>query len=107
MTTPNRFQGYSPPLQIVGYLASRRGDEERGPRVWINEEEARKRLILDGELVWVHGPRRHDLAPVTIDESVPRGGVVVRDLAGVAVSEVVRLIKPDLDRATGPGPTFA
>ena len=29
--------------------------------------------------------------------AVPRGGVVVRDIAGVTVTEVVRLVKPNLD----------
>ena len=31
------------------------------------------------------------------DESLPRGGVVVRDLAGIAVTEIVRLVKMDID----------
>jgi hypothetical protein len=34
---------------------------------------------------------------VLIDDSVPRGGVVVRDIAGVTVTEIVRLVKPNLD----------
>lgn len=88
---------YNPPLQVVGYLATRAGDAERGPQIRLRAEEARLRLILDGELVWVYGPRRHDLAPVVIDDSVPRGGVVVRDIAGVTVTEIVRLVKPNLD----------
>jgi hypothetical protein len=33
-----------------------------------------------------------------IDDSVPRGGVVVRDIAGLAPTEIVRLIKVDTDR---------
>jgi hypothetical protein len=32
-----------------------------------------------------------------IDDSVPRGGVVVRDIAGVTVTEIVRLVKPNFD----------
>lgn len=63
------------PLQIVGYVATRRGDEERGPLVRIKPEDARMRLIADGELVWVYGPRRHELAPVVYDDTLPRGGV--------------------------------
>lgn len=59
------------------------------------------RMLSAGEVVWVYGPRRHDLATVCIDDEVPRGGVVVRDIAGVAVSEIVRLVKPDLDRHAG------
>ena len=88
---------YNPPLQVVGFVATRSGDEERGPQVRLNAEEARFRLILDGELVWIYGPRRHELAPAVIDDSVPRGGVVVRDIASLAPSEIVYIIKPDLD----------
>ena len=90
-------QVYNPPLQVVGYVGTKSGDEERGPQIRLNAEEARFRLILDGELVWIYGPRRHDLAPVVIDDAVPRGGVVVRDIAGVTVTEIVRLVKPNLD----------
>ena len=88
---------YNPPLQVVGFIGTRSGDEERGPQLRLNTEEARLRLIQDGELVWIYGPRRHDLAPVVIDDAIPRGGVVVRDIAGVTVTEVVRLVKPNLD----------
>ena len=88
---------YNPPLQVVGFVATRSGDDDRGPQVRLNAEEARYRLLLDGELVWIYGPRRHDLAPVVIDDSVPRGGVVVRDIAGVTVTEIVRLVKPNFD----------
>ena len=83
---------YNPPLQVIGFHATRSGDEDRGPQVRLNSDEARLRLLLDGELVWIYGPRRHDLAPVLIDDSVPRG------------SEIVRLVKPNLgarpDRGT-------
>jgi hypothetical protein len=90
-------QVYNPPLQVVGFVATRLGDEERGPQVRLRSDEARLRGLLDGELVWIYGPRRHDLAPVAIDDTVPRGGVVVRDIAGVTVTEIVRLVKPNLD----------
>lgn len=85
------------PLQVVGFIATRKSDAERGPQVRVRAEEGRRRLIDDGELVWVYGPRRHELAPVVYDESVPKGGVVVRDIAGLAVTEVVRLVKMDID----------
>lgn len=88
---------YNPPLQVVGFIGTRSGDADRGPQIRLNAEEARFRLILDGELVWIYGPRRHELAPVVIDDTVPRGGVVVRDIAGVTVTEIVRLVKPNLD----------
>lgn len=90
-------QVYNPPLQVVGFIGTRAGEADRGPQIRLNADEARFRLILDGELVWIYGPRRHDLAPVLIDDSVPRGGVVVRDIAGVTVTEIVRLVKPNLD----------
>jgi len=90
-------QVYNPPLQVVGFIGTRSGDDDRGPQIRLNAEEARFRGILDGELVWIYGPRRHDLAPVVIDDTVPRGGVVVRDIAGVTVTEIVRLVKPNLD----------
>lgn len=88
---------YNPPLQVVEYIATRSGDPERGPLIRLRADEARLRMILPGELVWIYGPRRHELAPVEIDDAVPRGGVVVRDVAGVAVSEIIRLVKPNLD----------
>lgn len=85
------------PLQVVGFIATRKGDAERGPLVRVRPDDARMRLVDDGELVWVYGPRRHELAPVVYDESLPRGGVVVRDLLGVAITEVVRLVKMDVE----------
>ena len=89
---------FTPPLQVVGFIGTRVSDAERGPLVMLNADEARQRLVNDGELVWVYGPRRHHLAPVMIDDSVPRGGVVVRDIAGLAPTEIVRMIKVDTDR---------
>lgn len=85
------------PLQVVGFVASKRTDPERGPLLRIRPDDATRRLIENGELVWVYGPRRHELAPVQYDESLPKGGVVVRDLAGLAVTEIVRLVKMDID----------
>jgi anaerobic selenocysteine-containing dehydrogenase len=85
------------PLQVVGFIATRTGDPERGPLVRIRTDDARKRLIDAGELVWVYGPRRHELAPVVYDDTLPKGGVVVRDLAGLAITEIVRLVKMDVD----------
>jgi anaerobic selenocysteine-containing dehydrogenase len=85
------------PLQVVGFIATRKGDAERGPQVRIRTDDARMRLIGDGELVWVYGPRRHELAPAVYDDALPKGGIVARDLAGVAVTEIVRLVKMDVD----------
>lgn len=91
--------GYSPPLQVMGFIATRRGDAERGPLVRMRSDDAAKRLLTDGEVAWVYGPRRQELATVVLDDAVPRGGVVVRDIAGIAPSEIVRVVKVDLDSA--------
>lgn len=88
---------YNPPLQVVGFMGTRRGDPERGPQIRLSGTEAALRMLQDGEMAWVEGPRRQELATVVIDDAVPRGGVVVRDIAGLVVSEVVTLRKPDLD----------
>ena len=85
------------PLRVEGYVATRVADEERGPQVRMRTDEARVRMLETGELVWVEGPRRQQLATLVIDDAVPRGGVVIRDIASVAPSEVVYIIKPDLD----------
>jgi len=66
-------------------------------------EDARARLLVDGELAWVHGPRRQELATVIIDDTVRRGDVALRDIAGASPSEVVRVVKPDLDSHTRRG----
>jgi anaerobic selenocysteine-containing dehydrogenase len=89
---------WNPPLQVVGYISTRRDEPDRGPLIRLRADEARLRGVSDGELVWVYGPRRHDLAPVQLDDSVPRGGVVVRDLLGLAPSEIVRLVRVSDDR---------
>ncbi len=88
---------YNPPLQVVAFLGTRRGDPERGPQVRLRSDEAALRMLVDGEMAWVVGPRRQELAAVVIDDSVPKGGVAVRDISGLAVSEIVRIQKPDMD----------
>ncbi|HJU65629.1 MAG TPA: molybdopterin dinucleotide binding domain-containing protein [Gemmatimonadaceae bacterium] len=88
---------YSPPLQVVGLVATRSGDRERGPAIWIRSDDASLRLVTDGELAWVYGPRRHELATVHIDDSLKRGTIVLRDVVGASPSETVRVVKPDLD----------
>jgi hypothetical protein len=93
---------FNPPLQVVGYVATRAKDAERGPLVRLRSDEAALRALKEDELVWVYGPRRHDLAPVKIDDTVPRGGVIVRDLAGVTLTEIVRLVKATADRPVLP-----
>ena len=89
---------YSPPLKVLGFLATRRGDADRGPQVRLCAQEAAIRLMLDGELVRIEGPRRHETAVLRVDDTVPPGGVVVRDVAGVAPSEIVRVRRIDTDQ---------
>jgi anaerobic selenocysteine-containing dehydrogenase len=91
------------PLRVSQFIGTRASDAERGPQVRLNPEDARVRLLTDGELAWVHGPRRQELATVAMDETVKRGDVVLRDIAGVSPSENVRVVKPDLDSHTRRG----
>lgn len=79
------------------FIATRKGDPERGPLVIMNDRDARSRLLVEGELAWVYGPRRGELATVRIDPETREGDVVLRDIIGVAPSEIVRVVKPDLD----------
>jgi len=78
-------------------------DSDRGPQVRISPSDAQARLLVDGELAWVYGPRRQELATVVVDQSVKRGDVVLRDIAGASPSELVRVVKPDLDSHTRRG----
>lgn len=108
MTGPRTDDLRNRPLRVVGFAATRASDEERGPLVRMHPEDARTRLLVAGELAWVYGPRRHELAEVRLDPALARGDVVLRDIAGVAPSEIVRVIKPDLDdRGIGNRARFA
>ena len=66
--------GHDRPLQVVGFIATRPGDAERGPLIRMNTQEAKARILTDGEIVRIYGPRRFELAPLLVDDSVPRGG---------------------------------
>jgi hypothetical protein len=92
-----RDDGYTPPLQVVGFLSTRRGDADRGPLILMHVDEARLRLMQPGELVWVYGPRRHELVELRIDNRLQRGEVVLRDVAGASPTEIVRVVKADMD----------
>ena len=85
------------PLRVAQLIATRASDEERGPLVAMHPDDAKSRLLTEGELAWVYGPRRHELATVAIDDQLRRGDVILRDLIGASPSELVRVIKPDLD----------
>src|SRR5512138_3449833 len=92
---------FDPQLQVVEYVSTRKGDAERGPMVRMHGAEARFRLLEDGELVRISGPRRQEFAVLRIDNSLGRGNVALRDVAGVAVSESVTVSKPDTDTPPG------
>lgn len=85
------------PLRVASLIATKSGDPERGPMVVMHPADAKRRLLNDGELAWVYGPRRHELATVRIDESGRVGDVILRDIVGAAPSEIIRVIKPDFD----------
>ena len=100
---PDSAPGYNPPLQIVGLVATRKGDPERGPMIRMRAAEARIRLLVDGELVWVYGPRRHELATLRVDDTLPRGAVLLRDVVGASPSEVIRVVKAAPDEPPSRG----
>ncbi|MGV3708455.1 MAG: hypothetical protein ACO1Q7_06410 [Gemmatimonas sp.] len=91
------FSGFAKPMQVVGFIATRKGDAERGPVVRMRAEDAIVRLLTPGELVRVISERRSELAELQIDESVSKGGVVLRDVAGATVTEIVRVVRLDLE----------
>lgn len=70
--------------------------------VSLHPSDAAERLLNEGELAWVYGPRRQELAEVRLDDTLAPGDVALRDVVGVAPSEIVRVIKPDLDRRPKP-----
>lgn len=90
-------RAFDRPLRVAQLIATRSGDAERGPLVVLHPSDARSRLIDEGELAWVYGPRRHELATVQFDESLKPGDVILRDLVGASPSEFVRVIKPEFD----------
>ena len=94
---------FNPALRVVRFIATRAADPERGTKVWMNEEEARIRLLTNGELVWVYGPRRHELAVLEVDNALSSGQAVLRDVAGVSPSEVVTIVKVNTDAPRGHG----
>jgi len=88
---------FNPPLRVLQLIATQATDPERGPMVWLNAHEARMRTLSHGELVWVYGPRRHDLTVLQVDEAVPAGACVLRDVFGASASEMVTIRKVDTD----------
>jgi len=91
------LSSFDPELRVVGYIATRAGGPERGPQIRLHPVDAKRRLLTDGELVWILGPRGEQVAPLVIDETVAEHTCVLRDIVGVTLSEAVRVSKPDLD----------
>ena len=89
---------YNAPLRVAHFQATRSGDPERGPLIRMRPEDAFARLVTEGELVYVSGPRRKELAVLVLDDRLPRGDVALRDIAGIAPSEIVTVHKPEFDR---------
>jgi hypothetical protein len=95
-TTVN-LKGFQPELRVIDYVATRKGDPERGPQVRLSGVDARFRVLSNGELAWVRGERGQQLAEVLIDDSFPQHTCGLRDIPGVLPSESVTVAKPDLD----------
>lgn len=91
------FSGFAKPLQVIGYIGTKQGDAVRGPMVRLRPEDALIRLLMPGELVRVISERRSELAELQVDESVPRGGAILRDVAGAGVTEIIRVVRLDLE----------
>jgi anaerobic selenocysteine-containing dehydrogenase len=93
-----QLASFDPELRVVMYIATHLSDPERGPQVRLSPADARVRLLVNGELARVHGPRRQQVvAQVLIDERLAEHTCVLRDIPGVDLSEAVRVSKPDLD----------
>src|SRR5690349_19019566 len=68
------------PLRVADLLLTHKDDVDRGPMVIMSAADARARLLTDGELAWVYGPNRHELATVRINTTTREGDVVLRDV---------------------------
>lgn len=90
-------ESLQPGLLVARYIATRSSDPERGPLIRLHPKDALNRLVEDGELVWVYGPTRHELAVLVVDATVAPGTVIARDILGIAPAGIVRVVKHDFD----------
>ena len=90
-------------LRVASFVGTRLSDADRGPQVRMHPDDAKARLLTNGELAWIYGPRRQELAAVVLDDTLRRGDIGLRDVAGASPSELVRVVKPDLDSHTRRG----
>lgn len=100
---PLDFEGYQPELRVIEHVATRKDEPERGPQVRMCAVDARIRMLVDGELAWVRGPRGQQVAALVIDDEVPEHACILRDIASVSVGDAVRVVKPDLDTPRSSG----
>jgi anaerobic selenocysteine-containing dehydrogenase len=88
---------FQPELRVIRHIATPLREGGTEPQIRMSAADAHLRMLTEGELAWVQGPRGQQLAEVVIDDEIPEHDCVVRDLPGVVVSEMVRVVKPDLD----------
>ena len=91
------LSSFEPELRVVEYVATKKGDAERGPQIWLNPADAKRRGVTGGELVWVKGERGQQVAALVVDDTVAEHTCLIRDIAGVDLAGAVRVVKPDLD----------
>ena len=94
---PVTDSAFQPELRVIEYVATRKGDPDRGPQVKLCAIDARFRVLSNGELAWVRSARGQQLAEVLIDDAFPQHMCGLRDIPGVLAAEAVRVVKPDLD----------
>jgi anaerobic selenocysteine-containing dehydrogenase len=99
---PIEFGEFQPELRVIAHIATRKDEPERGPQVRMCGADARFRVLTDGELVWVRGPRGQQVAELVIDDEVPEHACILRDMPSVSVGDAVRVVKPDLDSPRSP-----
>jgi hypothetical protein len=99
---PAHISNFEAWLLVVRFESTRKGDAERGPKIWLNSHEAKIRSIAPDDVVTVHTPRRRVLAELGIDDSLGQSAAAVRDVPGVAPSERIKVEKYEPEEAKNP-----